>query len=591
MTGIDLSLMITIAVRTTIILVLGLLAVRMLRKASPKLRYEAVVMTMAACLAIPLLHVALPALNIVPVPQQVSETPIWSALTGGDITELGESSHSSVLPTQQTGSTKLDTRSESGVPVIEQEEAGGAASNGMVEAMGYLFNGFRSLSIIELAALLWAFGAMMVGMRAIHSRWSLRRLWKASRSVDTNHWSDLLEEAGDRVFLTREFETREVAGIRSPMTWGIQAPKLLLPLEAREWSSERKLNAIMHELVHIRRRDAVHDVVASVVVAANWFNPLAWSMRTELKAQRETSCDSEVLALGAQPEEYARMLIDVAKEMRQHRPAPQFAMTIARPSQLEGRVLSVLNYKGESGKPYSRWGLVASVTFAALFTAAAAPTPASLLDPTATASSDGATVDDAEINTEQWQKPQKESGEDLAVKTPATPNIEVQTPGPFALPQPDVDIPESRLDLDQEMAPGITMEDISRVDNESLGDILAVAGIRLADTVLNELAYTVEEIDWSEVLGEATWDIEGDGWSFENRDGALDDGEEIQLDTAVSRFAGKMQDAIAVELEKVIRENKGTDKARRALTALLEMDTDASVSALDRLGYRPIQKQ
>src|SRR5579864_9708408 len=60
-----------------------------------------------------------------------------------------------------------------------------------------------------------------------------------------------------------------------------------------------------------------------------------------IRAERERACDDYVLAMGTKPSEYAHELLELASSLRQ--PALGAALAMARRSQLEGRLMALLN--------------------------------------------------------------------------------------------------------------------------------------------------------------------------------------------------------------------------------------------------------
>jgi hypothetical protein len=107
------------------------------------------------------------------------------------------------------------------------------------------------------------------------------------------------------------------------------------------WSDERRQSVLLHELAHIRRHDCRVQLVAQAACALYWFNPLVWTAASHLRSERERACDDQVLHFGAQASSYAAHLLDIARELRPSL-RPSAALAMARPSDLEGRLLSVL---------------------------------------------------------------------------------------------------------------------------------------------------------------------------------------------------------------------------------------------------------
>jgi hypothetical protein len=100
-----------------------------------------------------------------------------------------------------------------------------------------------------------------------------------------------------------------------PVVWGIIRLRLLLPENARTWSAEQLQSVLLHELAHIKRRDAMTQLLAQVACALHWFNPLVWFASWRLHVERERACDDLVLANGVPPSAYAEHLLDVATRL------------------------------------------------------------------------------------------------------------------------------------------------------------------------------------------------------------------------------------------------------------------------------------
>ena len=100
---------------------------------------------------------------------------------------------------------------------------------------------------------------------------------------------------------------------------------------------------MLHELAHIKRRDCLTQAVAQIVCAMYWFNPIVWLAARRLRVERERACDDFVLAAGEKGADYAAHLLDIAQTVRHDRAPAIAGLAMARPSQLEGRLLAILN--------------------------------------------------------------------------------------------------------------------------------------------------------------------------------------------------------------------------------------------------------
>lgn len=128
----------------------------------------------------------------------------------------------------------------------------------------------------------------------------------------------------------------------TPMTWGVRSPVIVLPMEAAAWDEDRMRVVLLHEAAHIARFDTLTQSIAHLACVLFWWNPLVWWAASRMKAERERACDDWVLVHGTKPSHYAEHLLQVARSMA-GRPAYAWAAVgMARPSELEGRLLSIL---------------------------------------------------------------------------------------------------------------------------------------------------------------------------------------------------------------------------------------------------------
>ena len=88
---------------------------------------------------------------------------------------------------------------------------------------------------------------------------------------------------------------RQSDRIKSPLTYGIFRPVLLLP-KATDWTDETRLQYILtHEFVHIKRFDTLTKLLLTSAVCVHWFNPLVWVMYVLANRDIELSCDETVV--------------------------------------------------------------------------------------------------------------------------------------------------------------------------------------------------------------------------------------------------------------------------------------------------------
>ena len=99
--------------------------------------------------------------------------------------------------------------------------------------------------------------------------------------------------------------------IRSPLTYGLIRPVVLLP-KGLDCDDTRELGyVLLHEGAHIRHRDAWWKLLLAAALCVHWFNPLVWCMYVCANRDLERCCDESVVrACGLEARsEYALTLL------------------------------------------------------------------------------------------------------------------------------------------------------------------------------------------------------------------------------------------------------------------------------------------
>ena len=99
--------------------------------------------------------------------------------------------------------------------------------------------------------------------------------------------------------------------IRSPLTYGLIRPVVLLP-KGMDCDDTQELGyVLLHEGAHIRHRDAWWKLLLAAALCVHWFNPLVWCMYVCANRDLERCCDESVVrACGLEARsEYALTLL------------------------------------------------------------------------------------------------------------------------------------------------------------------------------------------------------------------------------------------------------------------------------------------
>lgn len=224
-----------------------------------------------------------------------------------------------------------------------------------------------------LVLLAWTAGASVALARYVLAMLAVRVVAARARRVTDGEWMERLRDAMRELGMRERVHLLRAQGAAMPMTWGILRPAILVPADADGWTPARKRAVLLHELAHVARRDCLWQTLASLCCAAYWFHPGVWWAARQMRIEREQACDDRVLRAGTRASEYAGHLLEVARSFRPGPLTAAAAVAMARRSQLEGRVLAVLDTARDRGAVPGRAALVAGgIAAVALFPLAAA---------------------------------------------------------------------------------------------------------------------------------------------------------------------------------------------------------------------------
>ncbi len=316
---------ILLIVKATVVLVIARLVVAALANASAAARHVALTAAITAVLILPLLMVLVPAWNVPLFPERSANT-VRSIGTTGEDDEAPTALEAAMTVARATG-------------VVPQERL-----TAMSKGLEMVRNSWQGLLVLMVAAVSIVFLIRMgFGIAGVS-----RVVHRASRITDDEALREL-DSACDHLKLDAEVHLLRSAEISVPVVWGIREPMLLLPSASAEWTTERLRVVILHELAHVKRWDSLTLLLTRAAVAVFWFHPLMWALERISRSECERACDDLVLESGAKPSDYAEHLLSIARALPHTDPFRSVTLAMTRRSQLEGRLLSILQPRTRRG--------------------------------------------------------------------------------------------------------------------------------------------------------------------------------------------------------------------------------------------------
>jgi TonB family protein len=235
--------------------------------------------------------------------------------------------------------------------------------------------------VTTVFAAAWALGTIGgLWLLAVRLR-RLADLSNRSEPLVDRRWQAIVSEIAARYRIRRPIDVRRTSTSHVVATWGVWQPRVLVPATVPDWSDDWIRVVLSHELAHVVRHDWALQLLAEILRALVWPNPLLWMLCSRLQRESESACDDIVVSLGVPARRYATHLVEIARVCRDVGPLP--AMSMAGASTLERRIAMLLNPLCDRRQPVlktqtlllalilSLTGIVASVTLRAQATTGA----------------------------------------------------------------------------------------------------------------------------------------------------------------------------------------------------------------------------
>ncbi len=209
--------------------------------------------------------------------------------------------------------------------------------------------------------LFWMTGCIIALLPVVAGYWQSRRHSRHAEAITDTAWLISLASCCSELGIQGQPLLLVASSPVMPQTFGLRRACLLLPAECLQWPEAKRRAVLLHELAHVQRHDVQWQLLAHVVTALWWFQPLCWLSRRTLRREAEEACDAAVLACGVRASDYAAELLGIASSFRQSR-WQTVAIAMRGRGSLERRLRTILLAPDQPVLPQRR-ALAMSVLF------------------------------------------------------------------------------------------------------------------------------------------------------------------------------------------------------------------------------------
>lgn len=216
-------------------------------------------------------------------------------------------------------------------------------------------------AIQTAAIIVWLLGICLLLAGQVAEYLYLARLAvKYANRTMTSEQKTFLDAWKKQYRIRRRVFLYEATAEEGTMTFGFLHPVIVC---SRKMTSREAELLVRHELVHIKRMDAMWKLFMQVAVMLHWCNPMVWMLYRDFEQVCECSCDEIVMRDKSKEEvkAYLRLMVDEAREKKTETVSLRWKSGFGGEAQkIKERMENLLNMR--------KWNRVAAITLVAALT-------------------------------------------------------------------------------------------------------------------------------------------------------------------------------------------------------------------------------
>jgi beta-lactamase regulating signal transducer with metallopeptidase domain len=215
------------------------------------------------------------------------------------------------------------------------------------------------LRIADLLLTVWLLVVALLSVLVLRANIKLFSALKHDKKLSSAKAITLFEQCKNDLGIKTSVHVIETGQVTTPALFGFLSPRLLLPLGFAQSLSPGALRHIfLHELAHIKRRDALVGWVMNILQILHWFNPIVWLAFRGMRSDRELATDGLALSILNQdePKQYGQTIIQMLELFSKPGRLPAMTGVLEQNSQVKRRIEMISEFKKNSYK-WSPWAI------------------------------------------------------------------------------------------------------------------------------------------------------------------------------------------------------------------------------------------
>ncbi len=158
----------------------------------------------------------------------------------------------------------------------------------------------------------WFAGAAACSLRLLMGFISAAALRRSRHAPVLIEWQQTLDRLIERMQVSRSVRLLPTDRVDSPSVIGWLRPVILAPVGVLSGLAPEQVEALLaHELAHVRRHDYLVNVLQGIAESLLFYHPGVWWISSQIRAEREHSCDDLAVAASGDVLVYARALAEL----------------------------------------------------------------------------------------------------------------------------------------------------------------------------------------------------------------------------------------------------------------------------------------